>query len=90
MKIKKKILSNKTKKKAWVWGAINYLGKENLYLHEENCDTFIYINVVKETMLEMKNFSGEENVIKLMDNARYHWANKILQFYQENSIKVID
>ena len=25
-----------------------------------------------------------------MDNARYNWTNKVLQFYKDNYIKVID
>ena len=77
-------------RKVGVWEAISYFGKTSLYLYEENFDADIYINVMKEAMLEMKEFSGEENVVMQMDNARYHWTNQVLQFYQKNNIKVID
>ena len=85
VKIKKKILffSIKQRKKSWSLGAISYFGKTSLYLYEENFDTDIYINVMKEAMLEIKEFNGEENVVMQMDNARYHWKNQVLQFYQK-------
>ena len=41
------------------------------------------MNVMIEAMLEMKEFSGEENVEMKMDNARYHWTNQVLQFYKK-------
>ena len=73
-------------RKVGVLGAISYFGKTSLYLYEENFDADIYINVMKEAMLEMKEFSGEENVVMQMDNARYHWTNQVLQFYRKKII----
>ena len=84
------IFSKSKGRKVGVWEAISYFGKTSLYLYEENFDADIYINFLKEAMLEMKEFSGEENVVMQMDNARYHWTNQVLQFYQKNNIKVID
>ena len=38
---------------------------------------------MKDATLEMKEFSGEENVVMQMDNVRYHLTNQVLQFYQK-------
>ena len=59
-------------------------------MYENNFDADIYINVMKEVMLEMKDFNDEESVVMQMDNAGYHWTNQVLQFFQEINIKVID
>ena len=61
MKMKKKILFfYKIKEEKLEFGEpFVIFCKSNLYLYEENFDADIYINVIKEAMLEIKDFGGE-------------------------------
>ena len=45
---------------------------------------------MKWTIIEIKQICCEENAVIQMYNAKYHCKNWVLQFYQENNIKVIN
>ena len=57
--MKKKL---KKGRKAEVWEVINYFSKQG-YIYEDSFDSYIYANVMKEAMFEMKDFSCEENFV---------------------------
>ena len=38
----------------------------------------------------MRDWIGEQNVVMQMVNAKYHWTNEIVKYYEDNNIKVID
>ena len=45
---------------------------------------------MKESVEEMKRICNSYILFLQMDNAKYDWTIKVLQFYYENSIKVLD
>ena len=59
-------------------------------MYEDNFDSNSYVNILQDALLENRDCIGEQNVVMQMDNARYHWTNEILKYYEDNNIKVID
>ena len=55
-----------------------------------NFNTENYLRVLEEAVEKMKEITNSETLYLQMDNARYHWTTKELEFYLEKSIKVID
>ena len=45
---------------------------------------------MKESVEEMKKISNSYIIFLQMGNVEYHWTTEALQFYCENSIKVLD
>ena len=72
------------------WEAINSNGKTSLFLYEYILNSQNYRKIMKESVEEMKKISNSYIIFRLMDNAKYHCTTEALQFYFENSIKVLD
>ena len=49
-----------------------------------------YIEILKEALEEIRFKLNNDEVMKQMDNARYHWTTKTLEFYSNKGIKVKD
>ena len=45
---------------------------------------------MKESVEEIKKISNSYIIFLQMDNVKYHWTTEALQFYYENSIKMLD
>ena len=49
-----------------------------------------YIEILKEALEEIGSKLNNNEVMLQMDNSRYNWTSKALEFYSNNGIKVID
>ena len=85
------IIHSKNKgRKIGAWEAINSNGKASLFLYEYNLNSQNYLKIMKESVEEMKKISNSYIIFLQIDNAKYHRTTEALQFYYENSIKVLD
>ena len=50
----------------------------------------IILGFLKKALKEIRSNFNSDEVILQIDNARYHWTTKALEFYSNNGIKVID
>ena len=49
-----------------------------------------YIKILEEALEEIRfKLNSDEEILEL-DNARYNWTTKALEFYSNNGVKVID
>ena len=65
-------------------------GKTSIFLYEENLNCEHYLEILSESVIEMKEIN-ESDIIQLQfDNAKYHWTLEALQFYYENEVRLID
>ena len=80
------------KKKNWDVDCNKLNRKTPPYFYEQNMNTQNYLKVLEETIEEMKELRdiSRDVLFLLIDNARYHWSMKHLNFFNENNIKIID
>ena len=91
LKDEENIIYSKNKgRKIGEWAAINMKGKTSIFLYEENLNCEHYLEILSESVIEMREIN-ESDIIQLQfDNAKYHWILEALQFYYENEIRLID
>ena len=71
------------------WGAFSAKGKVDLYFFNKNLDINQYIEILDFSLPEMNKIM-KNSVIFQFDNDSKHRSLKALEFYKENSIKIID
>ena len=49
-----------------------------------------YIEILRESLKKIKFKLNSNELMLQLDNARYNWITKALEFYSNNGIKVID
>ena len=73
LKDEENIIYSKNKgRKIGAWAAINVKGKTSIFLYEENLNCEHYLEILIESVIEMKEID-ESDIIQLQfDNAKYH------------------
>ena len=49
-----------------------------------------YLEILNQSVDEMKEIIESDNIYLQMDNVKYHWTTDALQFYYEKNVKLID
>ena len=82
---KYKISAMKPKWKVNVWGGIWLNGKVSLRFFNENMNTDLYINILKEKNNEMNKIYGKGYIL-MRDNAPSHISEKTIEFIKRAKI----
>ena len=77
-------------RKIGAWAAINTKGKTSIFLYEANMNSQNYLEILNQSVDEMKEIIESDNIYLQMDNAKYHWTTDAFQFYYEKNVKLID
>ena len=84
------IYSKNKGRKIGVWAGIFYRGKTYLFLYDDNMSSMNYIEILKETLEEIRFKLNSYEVMLQMDYARYNWTTKALEFYSNKGVEVTD
>lgn len=74
-----------------VWSVFSWYGCGRLYIVEGTMRHEQYIKVLKTRLIpQVREWFGQNEFIFMQDGAPCHKAKKVMEFFRENNVKVLD